>query len=135
MKEGEDECIGCIITTERILILNENLKCTKVIKLSPGINYNLITSGFWFGKTLLYTTHNHIKYATSDGDEGTLLHIQQNMFICGASADRIYLGTYNSTKNSFFVRKILINFLDSCKTNYDAGMFTFGVFNKQFSRY
>ena len=66
---GNSEDInGSLITNEKIYILDSHLKPLNSIKIGSNFNYNFIFSSYWLGKTLIYTTENHLYYTNINGE-------------------------------------------------------------------
>ena len=66
---GDSEDInGSLITNEKIYILDSHLQPLNSIKIGSNFNYNFVFSSYWLGKTLIYTTENHLYYTNINGE-------------------------------------------------------------------
>ena len=107
-ENGKSEDInGSLITNEKIYILDSHLKPLRSIKIGSNYSYNFIFSSYWLGKTLLYTTENHIYFTNINGESKIIFSFDNvRSVICNVMADRISIASYLKDEVHITTRKV-----------------------------
>jgi hypothetical protein len=128
LEDSTEETVhGALITNERICIIDSHLKPLKSVKISQDFSLNFIFSAYWLGKTLLYTTENHIHYRNIDGESESIFTFENKRgTICNVLSDRISIASYNpnneiviTTRRTYLLEPLLMGYLSYIKTDSD----------------
>ncbi|KAM3145005.1 hypothetical protein pb186bvf_003010 [Paramecium bursaria] len=101
-QKNDKFCVGAIVCTINVYVVNENLAIQKVISLLPQINRNnraLYT--FWFAHTLIIQTKFHILYILLNGKQQAIQSLdtfEEKNILLGMVWDRVIILSQNFNK-------------------------------------